>query len=318
MTSTTPIFEANSSLGPGRVCIRCYRPALRMRSPIRIVCEECAKEYPVIEGVPVLIDDLETHQKAIADSMAGREEWYRGEQVVTPERNVWRHLNHLMNFVISDLYRQHVGLGKEILDLGCGDGRNATFLKTVGARVTGTDYNLLRVARASQHSSHYDSLFMSDLSALPLPDKSWQVIHFDQVLEHIPAPENALKSIHRVLRDDGALLLGIPNEGCWYHQLKFKIKPSLLKETDHVNFFTLKSITTLMGECGFKVVDARGLAWGLPALGRGPLLGTITHADRVLRRHVWYNKLWETAGKVILPGQNFLLYMIAKKIDSRS
>ncbi|MES2353807.1 MAG: methyltransferase domain-containing protein [Pseudomonadota bacterium] len=308
------MLSTNSPLGQDRICIHCLHPDLHVLSDTEIVCRSCNKEYPIIEGVPVLVDDFSEHQKYLVDSMAGREDWYESEQVVPPEQNSWLHTNRMMAALLADLYKKHVGPGKEILDLGCGDGRNREFLKTVGGRIVGTDYNLLRVARASNGADQYDSLFMSNLLSLPLPDRSCQVIHFDQVLEHIPAPEKALASIHRVLRDDGVLMLGIPNEGCWYHQLKFKIKPSLLNKTDHVNFFTSKSITALLADCGFDVIETRRIGWGLPVMGNGPLLGSITKLDSAFRRHVWYNKTWELCGRTLLPNQNFLLYIVAKKI----
>lgn len=306
-------MRVNSTLVQDRICIRCSCCSLYILSDTMIVCCSCGKEYPIVDGVPVLVDDIVEHQKYLDSTKVGREDWYENEQIVSPDSNPWLHLNHIMESELALLYKKYTGSGKEILDLGCGDGRNRNFLKAMGSKVIATDYNMIRVTRANHGDTRYDSLFMSNLLSLPLPDKYCQVIHFDQVLEHIPEPKKALASIYRVLRDDGVLILGIPNEGCWYHQLKFRIKPVLLKKTDHVNFFTLKSVTKLLDECGFMALEAKKMGWGLPCTSNHGLLGFITRLDNMMRRRRWYNVMWDRAGRALLPNQNFLLYMAAKK-----
>jgi SAM-dependent methyltransferase len=310
------MLPVNSPLGKDRICLRCSRPALYVRSATTIVCASCGKEYPIVEGVPVLVEDFAAHREYLASAMAGREEWYTREQVLPSGLDPWLHLHRLRDAVITDLCRKHAGPIEEILDLGCGDGRNGRLLRTLGARVVGTDYNLLRLARAHGTSCLYDSLFMSNLLALPLPDRSCRAILFDQVLEHVPEPAKALNSIARVLCDEGVLVVGIPNEGCWYHQLKFRIKPSLLQKTDHVNFFTSRSIAGLLAETGFEIVETRRLGWGLPAGSDHSLLGAITRVDSWLRRRAWYNKAWELIGRTLLPNQHFLLYLMVRKAGS--
>lgn len=302
-----------SSVVPHKICIKCSRSSLYVYSESAIVCRACGKEYPIVEGIPVFVDDLDEHQRQLEKSKVGRESWYESEQIVSPEQDSYFHIKRMINAELSNLYRKHVGTDKEILDLGCGDGRNGSFLRTVGSKVNATDYNLLRLQRSKLNAQTYDDIFMSMIQSLPLPDNYCQVIHFDNVLEHISEPEIALNSVYRVLRDDGVLMLGVPNEGCWYHQLKFWIKPSLLSKTDHVNFFTLSTITDLLNKCGFKVIEARGMGWGTPVMGNNPLLKTFLKIWARFRRYAWYNEIWEIAGRLVLPKQYFLLYVVAKK-----
>lgn len=192
------------------------------------------------------------------------------------------------------------------LDLGCGDGRNLQKLRGAGLRCVGVDYNVLRLAR-TPGAGGYDFIFMADAKDLPVPDEYFDVVYCDQVLEHVTQPAELLHTVRRILKPRGVLILGVPNEGCWYFQLKFRLKPSLLANTDHVNFFTARTLRGLLEDSGLRVREMFGVTWGLPATG-DRLLALPSAIDRLLRPYKWYNVFWDAFGRVLLPGQYFELY----------
>lgn len=49
-----------------------------------------------------------------------------------------------------------------------------------------------------------------DLTAIPVPDCSFDVVLCTEVLEHVPRPEQALMEMARILRPDGELILTAP------------------------------------------------------------------------------------------------------------
>jgi SAM-dependent methyltransferase len=51
---------------------------------------------------------------------------------------------------------------------------------------------------------------VSDITTIPLPDASFDVVLCAEVLEHIPAPVDALRELVRLLRPGGALLVTAP------------------------------------------------------------------------------------------------------------
>lgn len=295
------------------LCLRCGQSEICPQQE-GLICRGCGITYPVIDDIPMLVGDLESHLDYINISRVEKPDWYEGVQTHKPEDDVWMHMRRLRYALLAELFRKHIPASKTIVELGCGDGANLKFLKTLVNRVIGTDYNMLRLARASR-AGGYDALFMSDLRSLPLADKSCEVVYFDQVLEHISDPAKALASVHRILKDTGILVLGVPNEGCWYHQLKFYVKPSLRKKTDHVNFFTEQSLSELLEQSGFVVWEARGMGWGLPFMS-GKYLRPVEKMEMLLRRYRWYNKLWESLGSWLLPGQFFELYLVCSKSPS--
>lgn len=58
---------------------------------------------------------------------------------------------------------------------------------------------------------HYDKhVKQMDLTALPLPDNSFDLILCNHVLEHIPNDRQAMRELYRVLRPSGRAILQVP------------------------------------------------------------------------------------------------------------
>jgi SAM-dependent methyltransferase len=109
-----------------------------------------------------------------------------------------------------------------VLDIGCGDGAFLQSLKSRGWHVYGTETSAAgcAIARAKGISVHEGELASADF-----PDGFFDVITLWHVLEHIPDPVVELKRIRRMLKDDGALVVEVPNSdsptlqfcgGQWY------------------------------------------------------------------------------------------------------
>ena len=65
---------------------------------------------------------------------------------------------------------------------------------------------------------------------------------------------STLLYIYRVLKKNGLLIAGVPNEGCLMARLRNKvIQRSISQKTDHINFFTKKSFTQQLVKAGFAI-----------------------------------------------------------------
>ena len=194
--------------------------------------------------------------------------WYTDDQFAvqlgTPSskfvvENRWRIFSEAIDRWIQ---RNQTDRGKQtihILDAGCGDGINLFGLHQAlkkhswDIQLFGIDYNPLRVTRA-QELDGVAGLLQGSLSCLPFSSETFDIILCNQVLEHIYDDLAALQEVNRILRQDGILILGVPNEGCLLGRLRNQVfQPSILKTTDHFNFYSEKSLTEILEKAGFDI-----------------------------------------------------------------
>jgi SAM-dependent methyltransferase len=99
--------------------------------------------------------------------------------------------------------------GRDVVDVGCGNGALVRALAARGARVTGIEVSQEAVARAADGENRY---LVGSASALPLADASVDVCVLMRSLHHVPgdAMGAALEECARVLRPGGAAYVAEP------------------------------------------------------------------------------------------------------------
>jgi 2-polyprenyl-3-methyl-5-hydroxy-6-metoxy-1,4-benzoquinol methylase len=151
-----------------------------------------------------------------------------------------------------------------VLDVGCAAGGFGSLLKNkFGCTVWGIEPNKDAASvAATKLDKVYNSFFHSEID---LEDKKFDVIFFNDVLEHLPDPWNALHTARKFLNQGGCVVASIPNI------LHFEIIYKILKERDwkyedagvmdrtHLRFFTKKSIIRMFEDCGFRVDVIEGI-----------------------------------------------------------
>ncbi|HEY1652341.1 MAG TPA: methyltransferase domain-containing protein [Acidimicrobiales bacterium] len=105
----------------------------------------------------------------------------------------------------------HLRSGQSLLDVGCGPGTITADLALLVApgEVVGIDAAADVVAQAAAGRAELGlgnlRFEVGDLFALDYADKSFDVIHLHQVLQHLADPVDALVALRRVLAADGVL-----------------------------------------------------------------------------------------------------------------
>jgi SAM-dependent methyltransferase len=104
---------------------------------------------------------------------------------------------------VSDFERlaQMVELrGRDVVDIGCGDGAFVRALAKAGANAVGIEVSEAAVerARAKDPANRY---LLGGAEALPLPDASVDVAVLMRSLHHVPDPNSAFPELKRVVRD---------------------------------------------------------------------------------------------------------------------
>ena len=268
-----------------------------------LVCSSCEGHYPIINGMPLCVPDASKHEADMETARLVKPTWYQDEQ--PPEQSSpWRHhLRKRREYVHSVLRAECNAKRKRfpmLLDLGCGDGNNTLWLQEFASQLCASDYNMVRLAR-TKHRVPAANCFLGNILQYPVADASMDCVFFNHVLEHIPDDIAALHEVRRVLKPGGLLILGVPNEGCWWWQLAYKRDPESLRTTDHVHFYTSKIITERLAETGFTITSVHHMGWGPPDWS----------LDGRIRQYKWVDDLFERVGKIFIPGQASSLYVIA-------
>jgi SAM-dependent methyltransferase len=101
-----------------------------------------------------------------------------------------------------------VAVGMHVLDVGSGPGYAARRAAQRGAVATGVDIAEGMVALARSRNGAIRFL-RADAEDLPFPDRSFDALVGNLVVNHLPRPERAMREFVRVLRSAGALALSI-------------------------------------------------------------------------------------------------------------
>jgi SAM-dependent methyltransferase len=117
--------------------------------------------------------------------------WYRGRRRI----------------VLDAIARLGPPPAAELLDAGCGSGRNMVDLAAFG-HVTGVDPADYSVERARERG--VGTVVQAGLEALPLEDASFDVVTCLDVIEHLDDDVGALRELVRVTRPGGSLVVTVP------------------------------------------------------------------------------------------------------------
>lgn len=139
----------------------------------------------------------------------------RYQKKISLERK--KYLRNLVDLLKEDLLNFNP---QTVLDAGCGDGLLTGLLKEVtGAKVYGVDISKKGLELTKKRGVIVRE---GDLnSRVPFPDKSFDLLVSNQVIEHLTNPDYFLKECGRVLCRRGHLILTTPNLAAWYNRFLF-------------------------------------------------------------------------------------------------
>jgi SAM-dependent methyltransferase len=129
--------------------------------------------------------ELQTHE------LEDHHWWYRGRRLIIAR-------------LIDSLALQP---GAQVLDAGCGSGRNMVDLAHLGT-ITGVEISDAGVERARARG--VGEVIQCSVTSLPVADGSFDLAVCLDVIEHIEDEHGALTELYRVVRPGGGLLVTVP------------------------------------------------------------------------------------------------------------
>lgn len=153
--------------------------------------------------------------------------------------------------------------GERILDVGCGTGEFCYFLKKKYEVVPeGIDVNekALKIA-----SSNYPDILFKNVKLKDMDKDIYDAVTMIEVVEHLPKPLNTLRSIKRLLKKEGRIVVSTPNRWAFLHKIKSAITGyDYLYDPLHIQLFNHKSLLSLFLKAGFNVDKVYTKPLGIP------------------------------------------------------
>lgn len=165
---------------------------------------------------------------------------------------------------------------RRILDVGCNTGAFCEALKCVlpDIETWGLEPDPGAANRARDRMDHVVvGLFDRQIG---LPVAHFDVLVFNDVLEHMVDPWSALNFARELLAPGGLVLVSLPNirhQENLLHLLRdedFRYESEGIRDRTHVRFFTKKSALRMFEQCHYDVERAEGISeeWWTPSIVR--------------------------------------------------
>jgi methionine biosynthesis protein MetW len=180
------------------------------------------------------------------------------------------------------LFERFITAQTTVLDVGCGDGAHyGRRLAALAQAYHGLDISDQAVAVAQQNGIQAQQHTLETL--FPFPDETFEVALCIEVLEHLFDPAFTLGEIRRVLKQDGHLILSVPNFAHFSNRLRALLggfAPGGTPETSsqrpwadpHIRFFTIRSLAALIREQNLQLIELHGEGFSffttIPVLSR--------------------------------------------------
>jgi SAM-dependent methyltransferase len=178
----------------------------------------------------------------------------------TPDEDLEQNFERNRERVLARVaqYIQRAKLPGSILDVGCATGFFlARFFRQPPWQASAIELSRHKARRAAQNGIR---VFVGDIHAAKFGAGVFDVITVLDAFYYFPNPQAELAEFRRILKDGGLLVLELPwaNSRIWRRSVaKAGLLPGgsrpLLETSDHLFYYTPKSIALLLERCGFQV-----------------------------------------------------------------
>ena len=143
--------------------------------------------------------------------------------------------------------------GRDVLDVGCGFATTSQYIQRRANRVVGIESNGDAVVVARRRIQQVMQADLTNIDEVKgaVGGRRFDTIIFADVLEHLPWPLGVLRSYIELLKDDGTVIVSLPNVGLWSVRLahlfgSFNYEETGVLDQTHLRFFTRRSALQLL------------------------------------------------------------------------
>ncbi len=181
--------------------------------------------------------------------------------------------------VLLGLVDEHLDSGIKLLDIGCGAGTLGFYAASKGCCVVGVDVSSKVISTCKKSAA---GLGLSDKVRFKtidfpkkLPNGSYDLIFFIEVMEHLEDDDIAIAKIYKLLNRNGILILSTPSINAPLHRWGFAQKFDI--KVGHLRRYDINMLSNMIEKKGFKIIKTK-------------------KTEGLLRNFLYYNSY---AGKII-------------------
>jgi len=214
------------------------------------------------------IKEINKIQKSPQREIKKKNPWYTENQFEATHKYARPTIQRRYTFIFNSIEKYLQSNTKRplrTLDAGCGDGVQLQgIIQIPELEIWGIDYNPVRTVRAQERFPTVNIVW-GDLLRTPFKNGIFDVVLCSQVIEHIPQDDLLLQEFAKVIKPEGFLILGAPNEGCFMARLRnYIFERRILKSTDHINFYKEMAIRRKIEAAGFIIQEVMRENWFFP------------------------------------------------------
>jgi len=160
-----------------------------------------------------------------------------------------------------------------LLDCGCGEGYLLRFFNEIGYKCYGFDLSEKAVKTTSGEGL---TVIKGDLEEKIPFNKKFDIIICSDILEHIYNIESPIANMKSALKEDGILVISIPNDFTIFHRIKILFGIIYYEiYSSHLHYFTQKQFRKILKENGLKIVKEKNISVNIPILN--PILDVMAN-----------------------------------------
>lgn len=237
--STSVLFRPKASPGPVMRCMNCGM----------VYISSIEDSHALIFDGPVGQPDSKILTSCNLDDVSGS--W---ELKLLPRMELERTALQRNAMDALDRIERHIemsGHERRILDFGSGFGFFLGFAKERGWTTYGLEP--LPASAVYARATFGLNVVTDTLREDTFPPGFFKVITSFQVFEHLPFPREDLQHLYNMLQQGGLVLIEVPNFDTWTMQVMRSRHRHFVQ--DHLNFFSISTLSQLLVDCGFRVID---------------------------------------------------------------
>jgi SAM-dependent methyltransferase len=158
---------------------------------------------------------------------------------------------HLLRDEVSKVVKFTGRSFGKVLDIGCGTGDRLDVFRSVGFETYGVE-----TSDSAEYAKEHLKLnvIKGDLFSAHFPDHFFDMVTLYNVLEHTHNPTRVSEEVQRILKDDGFLIIQVPNKDSLQYKI-FKKRWAAVDVPRDLYYFQTETLGSLLKKAGFKVME---------------------------------------------------------------